>query len=96
MRFLAVVGNIVEELMRGEGGVGGVFSHLFFSLETTFKSASSKQQRESPIDYWSNYATMKLFEGHSSQYLIDYARTAFPGIAITDSRDFIPPMPIGY
>ena len=52
MRSPAEVGNIVEELMIGEGGVGGVFSHLlFFSLETTFKSASSKQQRESPIDY---------------------------------------------
>ena len=38
------------------------FLIFFFSLETTFKSASSKQQ-ESPIDYWwSNYAMMKLFE----------------------------------
>ena len=37
-----------------------------FLFQTTFKS---KRQRESPIDCWSNYATMKLFEGHSSQYL---------------------------
>lgn len=45
--------------------MGGVFSSSFL-FQTTFKS---KLQRESPIDYWSNYATMKLFEGHSSQYL---------------------------
>ena len=29
MGAVAEVGNIVEELMIGEGGVGGVFSHLF-------------------------------------------------------------------
>ena len=64
-------------------------------LQTTFKS---KQRRESPIDFcsWSNYAMMKPFEGRPSQYqsLIDCTPpAAFPGVAITDSRDFISRMP---
>ena len=81
---------LVEKLMIEGWLVGG---GVFFSKQPSNLSGSESRQS---ITGWSNYAMMKLFEGHSSQYLIDYARTAFPGIAITDSRDFISPMPIGY
>ena len=77
------------------GGWGGSFLISSSFLQTTFKS---KQRRESPIDFCSrsNYAMMKPFEGRPSQYqsLIDCTPpAAFPGVAITDSQDFISRMP---
>ena len=47
MGAVAEVGNIVEELMIGEGGVGGVFSHLFSLSKQPSNLQSSGESRQS-------------------------------------------------